>query len=305
MGRWPAALLFLLWLAGCAFVPRPADRQAAADNLAREGGFQRVSLRAAPFTLTAYLKVTRPGAPLHLYIEGDGAAWIDRAWRSDDPTPKRPLVMELAALDPARNVAYLARPGQYHPAGSPSCDPSYWSDRRFAPEVVAAMDQAVDLLAARAGSSRIHLAGYSGGAAIAVLIAARRSDVASLRTVAGNLAPEAINRHHRVSPLHGDSLDPLAAASGLCRLAQRHFVGSKDNVVPPFAARSFVRQAGFRDEGAITTIEGATHAEGWRERWRELLTLPPASCTVPAAGGNPCLRGADCVDSAIIIQGDP
>ena len=31
---------------------------------------------------------------------------------------------------------------------------------------------------------------------IAVLIAFRRSDVASLRTVAGNLDPEAVNRYH-------------------------------------------------------------------------------------------------------------
>jgi hypothetical protein len=301
MSRWLAALLLLLWLAGCASMPHRVDRQAAADGLARDGGFEKVWIPAAPFTLMAYLKVTRPGAPLHLYIEGDGAAWIDRAWRSDDPTPKRPLVMELAALDPARNVAYLARPGQYPVAGSPPCDPSYWSDRRFAPEVVAAMDKAVGLLSARAGGSGLHLAGYSGGAAIAVLIASRRSDVASLRTVAGNLDPEAINRHHRVSPLHRASLDPLAAASGLCRLAQRHFVGSKDSVVPPFAARSFVRQAGFRDEGAITTIEGATHAEGWRERWKSLLMLPLASCEVRATGGNPCLRGTDCVDSVKII----
>jgi pimeloyl-ACP methyl ester carboxylesterase len=193
-------------------------------------------------------------------------------------------VLALAALDPRENVAYLARPGQYPSAGAPPCDPSYWSDRRFAPEVAAAMGAAVDVIAARAKAGRIHLVGYSGGAAIAVLIAAGRPDVASLRSVAGNLDPEGVNHFHGVSPLHRESLDPLAVAAGLCRLPQRHFVGSKDDVVLPFVARSFVKRAGFADEAAITFIQGASHTEGWPERWRSLLAVPLASCAPPAGG---------------------
>jgi hypothetical protein len=297
--RWPAALLLLLGLtSGCAAWQSQADRQAAADRIARDGGFEKVSIEAAPFTLAAYLRVTTPGAPLHLYIEGDGAAWIDRAWRSEDPTPKRPLVMELAALDPAPNVAYLARPGQYPAAGSSPCDPAYWSDRRFSAEVVTAMGKAVDTLAAKGKAREIHFIGYSGGAAIAVLLAAGRTDVASLRTVAGNLDPEALNRHHRVSPLHRDSLNPLDAAPGLCRLPQRHFVGAEDGVVPPLAARSFVARAGFRDERAITVVTGASHSEGWRGQWKRLLMISGASCDEKG----PCLREADCVDSMKIIR---
>jgi pimeloyl-ACP methyl ester carboxylesterase len=293
--RWPAAVLLFLGLTGCVlWQPRGP---AAAEALARQGRFEGVAIKAGPFTLAAWLKVTRPGAPLSVYVEGDGAAWIDRTWRSDDPTPKKPLALELAALDPAANVACLARPGQYPTAGTAPCDPAYWSDRRFAPEVVAAMDEAVGLLAARAQSSRVHLVGYSGGGAIAVLIAAGRSDVESLRTVAGNLDPATVNLHHRVSPLHRESRDPLAAAAGLCRLPQRHFVGAGDPVVPPFVAQAFVKRAGFADEAAITVVPGATHGEGWFGPWRELLGLPLAACRGPAAGGSPCLAGGVCVDS--------
>jgi pimeloyl-ACP methyl ester carboxylesterase len=271
-------VLVLLAAAGCALLPSPAGRQAAAGRIAREGGVARISIPASPFTQTAIVRLKRPGAPLQLYIEGDGAAWIDRAWRSSDPTPKNQLVLQLAALDPGENVAYLARPGQYPSADAPPCDPSYWSDRRFTPEVVAAMDAAVEAIAARGKTGRIHLIGYSGGAAIAVLIAAGRPDVASLRTVAGNLDPEGVNRHHGVSPLPRESLDPLAAAAGLCRLPQRHFVGLRDEVVPPSVARTFVTAAGFAGEGAITAVSGASHGEGWREQWKSLLAIPSVSC---------------------------
>jgi pimeloyl-ACP methyl ester carboxylesterase len=240
-------------------------------------GWERVSLPAGPFVLTALVRLTQPGAPLQLYIEGDGAAWIDGVWPPADPTPKRPLALELADRDPAANKAYLARPGQYPARGAPPCDPAYWSDRRFAPEVATAMDRAVTALAARAGTREIHLIGYSGGAALAVLVAAGRGDVASLRTVAGNLAPAAVNRHHGVSPLAADSLDPLAAAPRIRGIPQRHFAGAADQVIPLAVGQTFAERLGPPFAAALTVVEGATHGEGWRDRWRALLALPLAT----------------------------
>jgi pimeloyl-ACP methyl ester carboxylesterase len=261
----------MLLLTGCALLPPLPDGREAADRMARVHGLEKTFIRTRSFTLGAYLRCTAPGDPLNLYIEGDGAAWLSRTRLSGDPTPKSPLVLELAGIDPAANVAYLARPGQY---AEPGVDPAYWSDRRFSPEVVAALNEALDEAALRCRSGRIHLIGYSGGAALAVLIAAKRADVVSLRTVAGNLDPAALNRHHGVSPLDKTSLDPLEAAEKLQGLPQRHFVGSRDSVVPPFIARSFLGRAGSREFGQITVVDGATHAEGWRERWRALLGLP-------------------------------
>jgi len=229
-------------------------------------------LQTKDFTLTSFWRGDQAGAPLNLYIEGDGAAWIDRSWRSGDPSPKDPLALELAGVDLGVNVAYLARPGQYVAAGSSRGDPAYWSDRRFAPEVVAALGEAADLLLAKTGAVKINLIGYSGGAALAVLLAAVRDDVLTLRTVAGNLDPEAVNRYHGVSPLAG-SLDPLTAAAKLRSLPQRHFIGAADDVIPPFAARNFLsRQGG--DNRRLTTVAGVGHRQGWRARWRFLLTYP-------------------------------
>lgn len=263
----------LLCVAGCAALFPLNDRCAAADRVADRAGFEKSFIHESGFTLTAFTRFTKKGDPLHLYIEGDGTAWLSRTRLSEDPTPRTPLVLELAALDPASNVAYLARPGQYAANGSPGCDAAYWSEKRFSGEVVEAMNRAIDDLCRQTAAGAVHLVGYSGGAAIAVLVAARRSDVASLRTVAGNLDPDAVNRYHRVSSMKG-SLDPMDAAANLKNIPQRHFVGSQDGVIPPGIAESFLRRAGKPDFRGITVVPGATHIKGWSERWKELLALP-------------------------------
>jgi pimeloyl-ACP methyl ester carboxylesterase len=263
----------LLGAAGCAALFPLNDRYAAADRVADRAGFEKSFIHASGFTLTAFTRFTKKGDPLHLYIEGDGTAWLSRTRLSDDPTPRTPLVLDLATLDAAPNVAYLARPGQYAANGSPGCDAAYWSEKRFSGEVVEAMNRAVDDLCKQAGAGAIHLIGYSGGAAVAVLAAARRSDVASLRTVAGNLDPGAVNRYHRVSSMKG-SINPMDEAAKISGILQRHFVGSQDGVIPPGIAESFLKRAGKPDFSGITVVPGATHTRGWRERWKELLALP-------------------------------
>lgn len=270
------ALIFslgFLLAAGCAAFSPQGSRYEAADRTAAVAGMQKSYFKAASFTLTAYERCAGPGDPLHIYIEGDGAAWLSRTRLSDDPTPKTPLVLELAALDPASNVAYLARPGQYAASRIPGCDAAYWSDKRFSSEVIKAMNEALDVLRFHCRAEKINLIGYSGGAAIAVLLAARRGDIASLRTVAGNLDPEAVNRHHRVSPLT-DLQNPMDEAEKLRNLPQRHFTGSRDTVVPSGIAQSFLKRTGNRHCGGITVVEEAAHASGWRKLWKELLAMP-------------------------------
>lgn len=266
----------LLAAYGCVSVGSPGSRYEAADRVAATGGLTKTYIQTKDFTLTAYGRISRPGEDITVYIEGDGSAWLSPTLLSGDPTPARPLVLQMAASDPAGNVAYLARPGQYGAGFSPGCDALYWSDRRFSPEVVEAMNGAIDRLCAASRSRKIDLVGYSGGAAIAVLVAARRGDFTSLRTVAGNLDTEAVNRHHGVSPLAG-SLNPIDEAGRLGRLPQRHFAGAKDTVIPPFVARSFLKQAGDPDGRRLVILEDVSHSRGWLERWGEILTIPPAT----------------------------
>lgn len=266
-------LLTLSLLTGCAGLSSSIDRHIASDRLAKSFEFEKSFLKTKYFTLTTYYRLKNSGEPLTVYIEGDGNAWSGRTRLSDDPTPGNPLMLELAGQDASANVAYLARPGQYPESGFPDCEPTYWSDRRFSEEVIASMGEAIDELALRAKTNKINLIGYSGGAAVAVLIASQRRDITSLRTIAGNLDSEALNRYHHVSPLTG-SLNPVDVADQIKDLPQRHFIGSKDKIVPLLITQSFVGRMGDKDYKRITVIEGATHTKGWQERWKELLFEP-------------------------------
>ncbi|MFH1209158.1 MAG: alpha/beta hydrolase [Candidatus Omnitrophota bacterium] len=262
-------------LAGCLTVPSASERLSKADTIVQEAGFHRVRVRTSPFLITAYSRIQEHGKDLHIYIEGDGYAWVTRNRVSGDPTPRRPVALELAAEDPAPNVVYLARPCQYTPVEmNPACEEAYWTDKRFSEEVIRSMDQAVDKFAKDAQSPGIHLIGYSGGGAVAALIAARRQDVKSLRTVAGNLDPTGFNEYHEVSSLDEASLDPMEVAGKLSGIPQYHFTGSEDPIVPAFIAQHFAEKSGIRGCVHVVPVQGADHTDGWTGVWPWLLALP-------------------------------
>jgi pimeloyl-ACP methyl ester carboxylesterase len=269
----------LLLVSACASVdPDAPSREPAAFQLARQARLNAMPVSVDGFVLMAFGRVEAPGQPVEVYIEGDGCAWVSRTHPSSDPTPRRPVALELAALDPRPNVVYLARPCQYDYRHRAACDSAYWTGKRFSPEVIRAMNQALDVLLPPEGS--VHLIGYSGGAAVAVLLAERRRDVTSLRTVAGNLDSEAVNRYHGVSPMP-QSLNPVDAAPRLAHLPQAHFIGAHDDVVPESIARSFARSAGDTECVQIVKVADAAHDDGWREKWLGLLALP-LTCAVEA-----------------------
>ncbi len=268
-------LLVTASILGCATLPVFRDRSSVADDIAGRAGFTKEYVKAGDFTLMTYQRFNKLSDKISIYIEGDGRAWETKYRLSDDPTPSNPVALKLAAVDPADNIAYIARPGQYSLFGFPECDSKYWSGSRFASEVIGSMDRVIDILKEKSGAKYLELVGYSGGGAIAVLVAARRRDVVALRTVAGNLNTNAFCTYHHVSQLDG-SMDPLDVAQEISLLPQRHFVGLKDLVVPEFITRSFVRQEGARGYDRITIVEGVTHTRGWQERWKELLSLSPS-----------------------------
>ncbi len=255
-------------ITACAEAPR---RQA--DAIAQSAGLQHEQVTAGSFVLTAYVRLSRTDLPVTVYIEGDGLAWRTRTQPSDDPTPRRALGLRLAAADRSANVVYLARPCQFTPmSDNPQCDAAYWTGKRFAPEVVAAMNDAVSRYMARLPGQRVNLVGYSGGGAIAVQLAARRQDVASLRTVAGNLDHDAVNRLHRVS-LMPDSLNPIDVAADVAGIPQVHFSGADDSIVPPAIVHSFVAKVGACAQEQV--VGGMTHEGDWDARWPQLLAIQP------------------------------
>ena len=233
---------------------------------------RRQNLHAGPFLLTSFARIGAPREPIDIYIEGDGHAWQSRSAPALDPTPRQAMGLKLAAKDPAANVVYLARPCQFTGHDS-NCDAVYWTSKRYSREVIAAMNDAVSHYADLAPGSGLHLIGYSGGGTLAVLIAMLRNDVASIRTVAGNLDVDEVTRLHSVSPMPL-SVNPINEAYRVAAIPQIHFSGAADRVVPPSIAQRFARAAGGT---CVQTriIAGVGHESGWDERWPSLLTELP------------------------------
>ncbi|WP_449117561.1 alpha/beta hydrolase [Pseudomonas viridiflava] len=253
------ALLIGALIAGCQS-PRQALQQ-----LADEHGRQLQILPGQPFGLAALLpNHVPPAGRLRVYLEGDGHAWASATQPSLDPSPRKLLVPRLAIDDPTPN-AYLARPCQF--VTSPGCKTALWTDRRFSQEVVSSLSQALDLLKQRYGNPSFELVGYSGGAALALLLAAQRDDVTQVQTLAGNLSPRLWAHAQNLSPLTG-SLDPLDYSRRLAGIPQRHFSGTLDEVVPTALAQAYRERLRSGVCDRLIVIEGVSHEAGWDGVWR-------------------------------------
>lgn len=252
------------------------------NDIAKKGGMEFIKVSTPLFSFASYQRINDSNLPLHLYIEGDGRAWLSRTQPSPDPTPTEPTALRLAVLDPAANVVYLARPCQWVPmAENPRCQPTYWTNKRFSPEVILAMSEAITQIKQQSHNQQVALVGYSGGGAVASLLAQSRDDIISLRTVAGYLDVEYANAWHHVSPMP-DSLNPIKRAHTIAGLAQIHFSGSEDTVIPPAIAQRYVAQTGGQCARQIIVAD-MTHRGPWEKRWPQLLTIPPVCSRQPLA----------------------
>lgn len=259
----------LILLPSCA-----VDLVANADAIATPSGLKRTQINAGEFVLTAYVKNSGPSDEWNIYIEGDGMAWLNYNEPSLDPTPHKAVGLSLAASDKAPNVAYIARPCQFTPAAkNPRCEVAFWTDKRFSEEVIASMNAAINKITGSNRGQKVNLVGYSGGGAVAILAAAKRDDVKSIRTVSGNLDHRELNRLHDVSQMPG-SLNAIDKAKAVSNIPQIHFSGSEDKIVPSSIAERY-RAASPTTCVKTKTIAGASHDNGWKERWPELLAVEP------------------------------
>lgn len=271
-------LLAATLLPACADIPSPASRLHAATKLADAKGWRMERIDTGNFSLTAWRpRRFVPSERLTIYIEGDGFAWITGSQPSPDPTPIDPLALRLALAQPDGNAAYLARPCQFAEAETRECAQTYWTGERFAPAVIEAAQRAIDVLKNRAGARRLTLVGYSGGGAVAALVAAERKDVDRLVTVAGNLDHRRWTALHRVSPLTG-SRNAADVSGALGGIRQWHFVGGEDQVIPPQLAQSFADRFPAANRPRVIVEADYDHrccwADGWSRLWQKTQFQP-------------------------------
>ncbi|MFT3850349.1 MAG: alpha/beta hydrolase [Propionivibrio sp.] len=265
-----AAALFAATLAGCSSIPSPTLRTEQANARTLAAGWSPLHIPAGAFTLVAFLSPQEHSSNvLTIYIEGDGAAWLDVSTPSDNPTPVRPVGLMLALSHQDGPAAYLARPCQYvSDDEARGCSVSEWTGARFSSDVILAENRAVDVLKERYRVSRIVLVGYSGGGAVAALVTAERDDIDRLVTIAGNLDHKMWTRAHGLTPLNG-SLNPADYWSKLVDVPQIHFVGGPDTVVDGKIAAAFVGHFPTHSPNVVT-MPNFDHQNGWVESWPEL-----------------------------------
>ncbi|MDO6562238.1 alpha/beta hydrolase [Amphritea sp. 1_MG-2023] len=262
-------------MSACSVVPSAAKRIAAADAKAEQLGWQGKMIETGRFLLRSYYSVDmKPASFLTIYIEGDGLAWLTRTLPSSDPTPITTLVLQMAINQPEGNALYLGRPCQYTLDVDGDCRPAHWLGSRFSNEIIISMDQAVTLLKERFQADWINLVGYSGGASIATLLAARRDDIHFLVTVAGNLDHQAWSDWHRITPLT-DSLNPADFIDEIRVTRQFHLLGENDKNIPPSLIRAVLSKRSEHHDAEVRVVPGYTHhccwAEGWPDLWRNGL----------------------------------
>tara|TARA_R110002124_G_scaffold128157_21_gene288755 strand:- start:1588 stop:2142 length:555 start_codon:yes stop_codon:yes gene_type:complete len=170
-------------------------------------------------------------------------------------------------------AAYLSRPCQF--VMSEKCTKATWTAQRFGPEVVSALNSAVEKIKTEYGVSEFELVGHSGGGAIALLVAAARNDVSMVQTIAGNVDPEAWTKVLGLSPLNG-SMNPTDFAAELAMIPQRHFIGTNDETVPGEVIYSYTLKV---QPNCYEVIEvDADHWNGFDSSWSqhgdEALTCP-------------------------------
>ena len=241
----------------------------ALEKLARSNHYQisEQTFSRLPIIQLNPIKIPIERSRLRIYIEGDGRAWITQSQPSLDPTPHNLFFAQLAMHDVQPSI-YLGRPCQF--VRNKSCTVALWTSARFGQQTLTAMHLALDQVRRDFQAQELELIGYSGGAAIALLLAAQRDDVAQIQTIAGNLSPKVWAQFHQLTAL-SQSQDPATYAKQLKLIKQRHFVGELDENISLPLFYDFMQQFSPQAKCVeLVVVLGANHAQGWKSAWQSV-----------------------------------
>lgn len=268
-------LLSSLLFVGCGYTtPTPQERTQNIKNLTKSSKLSNHIYTTSLFDITAYTTdlASCSDKNMHIYIEGDGLAWISSQRVSDNPTPINPLALKLALQDANPCVAYLSRPCQY--VDNAKCQQKYWTSHRYAPEVIESYNEILNEMKNNNNTGSFSLFGYSGGGAVVALLSAQRNDVQQFVTIAGNLDTQYWSNLHHLEPLFG-SLNPADFSDNLSKIDQYHLIGKKDKIIDESVFISYSSR--FKDNSKIDhkIFKEFTHNCCWDEHWKTILENIP------------------------------
>lgn len=203
---------------------------------------------------------------VHVYFEGDGLAWITRRLMSEDPTPLNPIAFKLMLQDDSKCKVYVARACQY--TNDSYCTQKDWTNNRFSKDIVESMNQAITQIKKQYNNTYFTFIGYSGGAAVASIIANSRNDVNNFISVAGNLDTQLWTEIKNYIPLSG--LNPVNHTENLQTIRQYHLIGNNDNIIPEQLVYSYINTFSNKNGIKIKKVE-ATHHCCYEKDFKELI----------------------------------
>ena len=238
------------------------------SKLAEKYGFEKKIVQGTNFNHVIYVNQSASNnATLHIYLDGDGSAWINHRWISSDPTPRNTLMLRLMQQDQNASV-YIGRPCYFGFSQSTACTAKLWTSHRYSPTIINAMVSVTSNMIKYYQPKRIILIGYSGGGTLAMLLAEHIPNITGIITIAANLDTQAWTDYHGYSPLTG-SVNPAIRTPLAKNIFQLHLAGGRDNNVPvqqikSFAKRQYLAQLRIFDE--------YDHHCCWEEIWPSILT---------------------------------
>lgn len=252
-------ILLIGTLAGC------ATNGGRIDALAAQAHLLRSVIRVGTFNTVIYEQRASAGdhRSFVIFLEGDGVPWAGGLTPNVDPTTRNPLALKLLTKSPV-NGAYVARPC-YQEIKSEGCTPNLWTEGRYSQSVVQALQSAIEQIVARDHPTHLAIVGYSGGGALAVLLAERIPAVDTVITLAANLDTDAWTASHGYLPLE-TSLNP-ARSERAHSFRELHLIGLLDNVVPPQTRAAYFKR--FPDAQDLV-LQTYTHTCCWLQDWNQI-----------------------------------
>lgn len=253
--------LCLLALASCSTPPQRLDA------IAQDYGFERAVVQSERFEHTVFRNFTTTrSTTLSVYLEGDGSPWVMRYIQLSDPTPRKPLMLNLMALD-HQPALYLGRPCYNGFADAPECDARLWTSARYSSTVVRSMLSVLSAEIKRLGVTEVHIYGHSGGGTLAMLLAEHVPEVTRIVTLAGNLNTDGWTELHGYTPLY-TSLNPIRRPALSEDIEQVHLVGQTDVNIPPRLVRAWIAR---QKNTTGVVLDGVNHTCCWKQLWPGVL----------------------------------
>jgi hypothetical protein len=240
------------------------------ERFAEEHRFEREIVVGATFRHVIFRNAVVSGDELHVYLDGDGSPYAGETVVRADPTPRKPLMLHLMALDTSPSL-YVGRPCYWGLANDSKCGPTYWTFGRFNKEVVDSVSAVIRKALARRPTQRWSLYAHSGGATIALLVARQNGTPERIVTIGGNLDPDTWAIQHGYTPLFA-SENPAVDTTAL-GIPMTHYVGAADANTPP----SFVRAASHQVGGEVVVVQTFSHTCCWEKVWPTILAADPHS----------------------------